>query len=241
MCPPMNDTTWISTCSRDVARASMEFLGDVCEEFDMLHDPIIVSPYIHGMGIGQAENVRRARTAMANMLVKRSVLKSAEYFHERGSYGDARAEGIRIVADEATVREAHRLLRERVFGPRPAAALGPLPAPGPADHPMPVAPTMTVSPTITVNPTFNVPIATVAPVAPVAPASATVPDSIVHEVKKEWATLPVKIIAGVLIALMTTWLLGGFGWVWKVANSRQGQPRPAAAESTAVKKAPTTR
>lgn len=114
----MNDSNWITEIDPDIARAALDLLDDIAAEMDLLSDPIVISPYVHNMGIGQEENVRTWKMNTLGMLRKRGVLRSAEYRHEGTPVGGG--EGIWIDADEAAVRETRRLLRDRVHGRRTA-------------------------------------------------------------------------------------------------------------------------
>jgi len=113
----MSDTKWITECSPALAQAMLDVLDDIVEKMDSLEEPIIISPYVYGMGAGQEDNVRERRMATLETLRKRGVIRSAEYSHERG-----RRPGIWIEADENAVREASRLLRDRIERRPPAPA-----------------------------------------------------------------------------------------------------------------------
>ena len=133
--PP--DLGWIETCTRDVAEEARDILEDVLREMDLVHNPQLISPYPHSTDDlkwrGYHDRQAAIRMDVAEMMVKRGVLQSAQPFHERGPYvTDHERQGLRVQADEATVRQAHGLLQDRLRGrPRSAA-----PAPSaPTAHP----------------------------------------------------------------------------------------------------------
>jgi predicted nucleotide-binding protein len=118
----VNDTSWITEISRDIAEAALQLLDEIVEQMDLLNDPVVISPYVYNMGIGQEDNVRGWKLNTLGMLQKRGVLRGFEYRHERTMTGGG--EGIWIDADEAEVRETRRLLHERL-DERPKTPQGP--------------------------------------------------------------------------------------------------------------------
>jgi hypothetical protein len=123
----MDDITWIAEIDPGIAKAALEILDEICAEMDLLHDPVVIWPYVPNMGIGQEENVRNWKMTTLGMLRRRGVIRSAEFHYGRTQHGGD--EGIWIDADETTVREVRRLLRERLY-PRKYPKAPPSPAPG---------------------------------------------------------------------------------------------------------------
>src|SRR2546428_3873320 len=108
---------WINAIDLALARETLDVLDDIVQELDLLAKPLVISPYVPNMGIGQEDNVREWKMRILRMLEGREVIRRAEYHHERGG-----RPGIWIDADEEIVRRTHGLLRDRIHGRAPASA-----------------------------------------------------------------------------------------------------------------------
>src|SRR5439155_23334523 len=99
--PITPELDWIETCARDVAEEARDILSDVLREMDLVLDPQVISPYPRGTSdlkwsANYHEEMATIRTRVAEMLVKRHVLRSAQPFHERSPYvSDEQREGLR--------------------------------------------------------------------------------------------------------------------------------------------------
>jgi hypothetical protein len=125
----MNGTSrfpWTRTIQEGIAREALHILQEVIHEFDLgKTGRIRIEGFAHdtppSIPIGSDDAWRRSRTEVAEMLVSRGVLRSADATYFGGPYvaDTDRGYWVFVEADEQMVREAHGELEDR-FEPKPA-------------------------------------------------------------------------------------------------------------------------
>jgi hypothetical protein len=118
--------TWAQTLDRELAEEALHILEEAILEFDLARPHIVISAYAHdappSLPVGNEEVWRERRTRVAEMLVRRGVLRAQHEEYRGGPYvGEAeRGYWLAIDADETTVREVAGALRTRLHPPRPS-------------------------------------------------------------------------------------------------------------------------
>jgi hypothetical protein len=120
--PTTPELDWIDTCDQDIAEEAQDILRDVLHEISLGSKPILIPPLGTTLGgprtpIGQEEPLTRHRERVANLLVARRVLRSAQYFQSNSAFiEDLRVGRFEVRAVETTVRQVHGLLVARLRG-----------------------------------------------------------------------------------------------------------------------------
>src|SRR5213594_2366134 len=110
----MTDPSWITACSREVAKDAQELLDEVIPQMDLLKRKILVSPYppyaLNNWDHDLQEQYIEQRMDVATMLVLRGVLKSAKVVQTDDD------DAIAIQADRDTVVQTRDLLMKKLYG-----------------------------------------------------------------------------------------------------------------------------